>query len=79
MELTDREWKLMQENERLKTKIKKQNIEIADLKSEKKTLQSKLKIAIDYAEDLKKENKIKENEKLKLSNSLLQEEVKELK
>lgn len=79
MEITEREWKLMQENERLKAKVKKQNIEIADLKSQKKTLKSKLQIANEYAEDLKKNNKIKENEKLKLKISILSAEKEKLK
>lgn len=76
MEYSDREWKLMQEVERLKKKVQKQNIEISDLKVQKKTFESKLKIVIDYAEDLKK--RLKENSNLKLENDLLKAKVKEL-
>ncbi len=79
MEYSEREWKLVQENERLKTKVKKQTVEIADLKSQKKTLKNKLQIANENIEDLKRFNKIKENEDLKLENSILKAENEKLK
>ncbi len=78
MEYSEREWKLMQEVEKLKTKVKKQSVEIADLKSQKKTLQNKLKIANEFIEDLKKNNKTNENEKLKLDISVLTSKIKTL-
>lgn len=79
MEFTEREWKLVQENEKLKKRNQKLEIENADLKSQKKTLKNKLQIANENIEDLKKNNKIKENEKLKLKISVLEAENEKLK
>lgn len=79
MEFTDREWKLMQKVERLKKKTQKLELENRDLKVEKKTLKSKLQIANESIEDLRKNNKIEENEKLKLEISILKAENDALK
>ena len=55
-----REYQQACEIERLKKENRELKNKNEDLENGKKTLKSKLKIANDYAEDLKKENKIKD-------------------
>ena len=56
--MTQKEYQQACEIERLKKENRELKNKNKDLENEKKTLKSKLKIANDYAEDLKKENKI---------------------
>lgn len=76
--MTQKEYQQACEIEKLKRELKEKNNKIKDLESEKKTLTNKLKIANEYIEDLKKENKTKEYKETMRKNSLLKDEINEL-
>lgn len=76
--MTQKEYELKCENERLKKELKNKDNKIKDLEAEKKTLKNKLKIANEHIEDLKKANKAKEYTEAIRKNSLLRDEIKKL-
>lgn len=77
--MTQKEYELKCENERLKKELNEKNNKIRDLESQKKTLSSKLKIQNDYVEDLKKENKSTECKEYKRKYNISKDEIKKLK
>lgn len=77
--MTQKEYELMLEIEKLKKENKELKIKNKDLESEKKTLKNKLMIANEYIEDLQKENKTKEYNEAMRKNSLLRDEINSLK
>ena len=74
--MTQKEYELKCENEKLKKQIKQKDLKISDLESQKKTLFNKLKIQTQKSEDLKKENKTEENKVLQRKNEILRDELK---
>ena len=76
--MTQKEYQQACEIERLKKENRELKNKNKDLENEKKTLKSKLKIANDYAEDLKKENKIKDYEELERKYNISKDEIRSL-
>lgn len=76
--MTQKEYQQACEIEKLKKELKEKNNKIRDLECQKKTLKSKLKIANDYAEDLKKENKIKDYEEIERKYNIAKDEIRSL-
>ena len=76
--MTQKEYQQACEIERLKKENRELNNKNKDLENGKKTLKSKLKIANDYAEDLKKENKIKDYEELERKYNISKDEIRSL-
>ena len=76
--MTQKEYQQSCEIERLKKENRELKNKNKDLENEKKTLKSKLKIANDYAEDLKKENKIKDYEELERKYNISKDEIRSL-
>lgn len=77
--MTQKEYELICKVEKLEKENQKLRNKNKDLESEKKTLKNKLKIANEYIEDLKKENKTKEYKEAMRKNSLLRDEINSLK
>lgn len=77
--MTQKEYELKCENEKLKKENQMLKLKNKDLESEKKTLSNKLKIANEYIEDLEKSNKINEYKNAMIKNSLLKDEINSLK
>ena len=76
--MTQKEYQQACEIERLKKENRELKNKNKYLENEKKTLKSKLKIANDYAEDLKKENKIKDYEELERKYNISKDEIRSL-
>ena len=76
--MTQKEYQQACEIERLKKENRELKNKKKDLENGKKTLKSKLKIANDYAEDLKKENKIKDYEELERKYNISKDEIRSL-
>ena len=76
--MTQKEYQQACEIERLKKENRELKNKNKDLENGKKTLKSKLKIANDYAEDLKKENKIKDYEELERKYNISKDEIRSL-
>lgn len=76
--MTQKEYQQACEIERLKKENRELKNKNKDLENEKKKLKSKLKIANDYAEDLKKENKIKDYEELERKYNISKDEIRSL-
>ena len=76
--MTQKEYQQACEIERLKKENRELKNKNEDLENGKKTLKSKLKIANDYAEDLKKENKIKDYEELERKYNISKDEIRSL-
>ena len=76
--MTQKEYQQACEIERLKKENRELKNKNKDLENEKKTLKSKLKIANDYAEDLKKENQIKDYEELERKYNISKDEIRSL-
>ena len=76
-DMTEKEYKLACEVEKLKKEIKQKDNKIKDLEAQKKTFVSKLKIQSEQYEDLKKN--FQNCVELKRKNELLKDEIKSLK
>ncbi len=76
--MTQEEYKLKCENEKLKKELKQKDNKIKDLETQKKTLSNKLNIQSDYVECLRKENKIEECEEYKRKYNIAKEEILKL-
>lgn len=76
--MTEKEYKLTCEVEKLKKELKEKNNKIKDLEIEKKTLKWQLKNKTELLEDISKENKTKECKELKRKYSIAEDEINKL-
>ena len=76
--MTEKEYKLTCEVEKLKKELKEKNNKIKDLEIEKKTLKWQLKNKTELLEDISKENKTKECKELKRKYSIAKDEINKL-
>lgn len=76
--MTEREYKLQCENEKLKRQVTELKNKNKDLEIQKKTYCNKLKIQSEQFEQLSKENKTKENKELKRKYNIAQKEITKL-